>query len=51
MTLKKCINKLENIQVVYQKNHKPRLAKEITKQQREILDIFNLTIEKVIEEM
>lgn len=51
MTLQKCIRKLENIQFVIRKNHAPRLAKELTSQQREMLDIFGLDINKLMEEI
>lgn len=51
LCVEKCIRKLENIQVVTRKNHAPRLVKELTKQQRELLEIFDLNIDKLMEEL
>ena len=49
LTFNKCIRKLENIQLVTRKNQPPRLSKAVTKQQRELLEIFDLNIEKILE--
>lgn len=51
MTLEKCIRKLENIQVILRKNQSPRLVKELTRQQKDLLDIFQIDINKLIDEL
>lgn len=51
LTLEKCIKKLEDIKIIKIKNQSPRLIKALTKQQKELLDIFGVDINKTLEKI
>lgn len=49
LTLEKCILKLEDIKMIKIKGQPPRLLKELTKQQKELLKILGVDIYKTLE--
>lgn len=51
LTLEKCILKLEDIKIIKIKDQPPRLLKELTKQQKELLKILGVDIYKTLEKI
>lgn len=48
LTFEKCLRKLDDIEIIKRKNLPVRLTKEVTKQQRDMLEIFGVDIDAVI---
>lgn len=48
LTFEKCMRKLDDIRIIKRKNKPARLTKEVTKQQRDMLEIFGVNIEDIV---